>query len=62
MLKAGYLASILAMHQSYTNSILDSYFEAPDRVFVLIAECEAGRSVDTLLDGPICSSGFKRLN
>ena len=46
----------------HTNSILDSYFEALDRVFVLIAECEAGRSVDTLLDGPICSSGFKRLN
>ena len=63
MLKAGYLASLLAMHQSCILTLfLDSYFEALDRVFVLIAECEAGRSVGTLLDGPICSSGFKRLN
>ena len=63
MLKAGYLASTTCYASiMHTNSILDSYFEALDRVFVLIAECEAGRSVDTLLDGPICSSGFKRLN
>ena len=63
MLKMGYLASTSCyaciMH---TPTVLSAYFEALDRVFALIAECEAGRSVHALLEGPVCHSGFKRLN
>ena len=63
MLKMGYLASTscyaCTMH---TPAVVSAYFEALDRVFALIAECEAGRSVHTLLEGPVCHSGFTRLN
>ena len=63
MLKMGYLASTSCyaciMH---TPRVLSSYFEALDRVFALISECEDGRSVHALLEGPVCHSGFKRLN
>ena len=38
------------------------YIHALDPVFGLIAECENGRDVNTLLRGPICHDGFKRLN
>ena len=43
-------------------SQLDRYCEARDPVFALGGECERGRDVMTLLKGPICHSGFKRLN
>jgi len=36
--------------------------EALNGVFALIRECEEGRDVTQLLDGPVCHSGFKRLN
>jgi glutamate-1-semialdehyde 2,1-aminomutase len=42
--------------------VVDRYFDALDPVFALINECEAGRDVTSLLKGPICHSGFKRLN
>ena len=44
-----------------TNSI-DEYLDKLDSIFGTIAECESGRSIDELLDGPVCHSGFKRLN
>ena len=63
MLKKGYLATTSCysciMH---TPKILNKYFEALDQVFSLIAECESGRCVYELLDGPVCHAGFKRLN
>ena len=40
----------------------DQFFAQLEPVFVLIKECEDGRDVTSLLDGPTCSSGFKRLN
>ena len=33
-----------------------------DPVFALIKECEEGRDVLELLNGPVCDTGFKRLN
>src|SRR5262249_18017486 len=42
--------------------LIDRYFEALDPVFALIRECEDGRDVATLLQGPVCQSGLKRLN
>ena len=62
MLKLGYLASTNCVCTMHTPSILDDYYSALDSVFSLIAECEAGLSVYSLLDGPVCHSGFQRLN
>lgn len=46
----------------HTPEVLNGYFEALDPVFGLIKECEEGRDVLSLLNGPICHGGFKRLN
>ena len=63
MLKRGFLASTNCYASlAHTPDVVDSYFENLDQVFSLIAECESGRSVDELLEGPVCHSGFKRLN
>ena len=63
MLKKGYLASTSCyVCISHTADVIEPYFQALDGVFALIAECESGRSVDELLDGPVCHAGFKRLN
>ncbi len=60
MLKRGYLAST-AFYTSYAHSreIIAEYLEAVDEVFCLIAELE---DVKSRLDGPVCHSGFGRLN
>jgi glutamate-1-semialdehyde 2,1-aminomutase len=63
MLKKGYLAStLLFVCTEHSPEIIDGYFAALDPVFALIKECEDGRDVAALLDGPVCHGGFKRLN
>ena len=63
MLKQGVLAATAVyVCTEHTPAVVDRYFEALDPVFALIKECELGRSVDDLLDGPVCHSGFQRLN
>jgi glutamate-1-semialdehyde 2,1-aminomutase len=63
MLAKGYLASnSVYVCIDHTNEIIQGYFDALDSVFHLIKECEEGRDVMSLLKGPICHSGFKRLN
>ena len=63
MLSKGYLAATsVYVCTEHTQTILDGYFDALDQVFATIAECEAGRDVGTLLHGPVCHGGFKRLN
>ena len=63
MLKKGYLAATsIYSCTEHTQPLVDQYFEALDPLFALIKECEMGRSVDALLEGPVCHSGFKRLN
>ena len=47
---------------AHTPEVLDRYTTHLDTVFALIAECEDGRSVDTLLKGPVCHAGFRRIN
>ena len=37
------------------------YFEALDPVFALIRQCEDGKDVMDLLNGPVCHGGFRRL-
>ena len=63
MLTRGYLAgtSVFVCTEHHLE-IVQGYLEALDDVFGLIAECEDGRDVVTLLKGPVCHSGFKRLN
>jgi glutamate-1-semialdehyde 2,1-aminomutase len=63
MLKRGYLASTSCYTSlAHTPDVIDAYLDHLDEVFALIASCEAGQSVDELLDGPVCHSGFRRLN
>lgn len=63
MLAKGYLAGTsVYVCTEHTADILAAYFDALDGVFGLIAECEQGRDVMSLLKGPVCHSGFKRLN
>ncbi len=47
---------------AHTPEVIDAYFDALDPVFGLIKECEDGRNVGALLQGPVCHAGFKRLN
>lgn len=62
MLKAGYLASTsVYVCTAHNPDVVDAYFNALDPVFALIADCKAGRDPVTLLEGPICHSGFARL-
>ncbi len=63
MLKKGYLAGTsVYVCTEHTPYILNGFFDALDPVFGLIQECEHGRDVMALLQGPICHSSFKRLN
>jgi glutamate-1-semialdehyde 2,1-aminomutase len=63
MLAMGYLASsTVFVSVAHTAGIVDGYFGALSKVFRLIRECEEGRDVKSLLKGPVCHGGFKRLN
>jgi glutamate-1-semialdehyde 2,1-aminomutase len=63
MLKKGFLATTAVYAcTEHTQELIDQYFEALDPVFALIKECEESRSINDLLEGPVCHSGFKRLN
>lgn len=63
MLKKGYLASnSVYVCVDHTPSVMTNYFDALEPVFALIRDCEDGRDVMSLLAGPLCHAGFKRLN
>jgi len=63
MLKKGYLAgNSVYVCTEHTSDVINAYFEVLDPVFGLIKECEDGRDVFSLLSGPVCHGGFKRLN
>lgn len=63
MLKAGYLASnTVYVCTEHNTSILDGYFYEFEKVLRIISECEKGKDINQLLDGPVCHSGFTRLN
>ena len=63
MLKKGYLAAnSVYVCTEHNSNILEGYEKALDRTFELIAECENGRSVKKLLEGPICNASFQRLS
>tara|TARA_R100001369_G_scaffold89491_1_gene127136 strand:- start:927 stop:1172 length:246 start_codon:yes stop_codon:yes gene_type:complete len=64
MLKKGFLASThFYASTAHTDKHLNSYFEALDGVYGSIAKCESEvLNINDLLEGPVCHSGFKRLN
>jgi glutamate-1-semialdehyde aminotransferase/spore coat polysaccharide biosynthesis protein SpsF (cytidylyltransferase family) len=63
MLKKSFLsANSVYVCTEHTGKIVDDYFEKLDPVFSTIADCENGQNVDDLLEGPVCHTGFKRLN
>ena len=63
MLAKGYLAgNSVYVCTEHTPTVLDGYFAELDPIFATIKECEEGRDVMSLLKGPICHGGFKRLN
>ncbi len=63
MLAKGYLAgnSVYACIV-HTPEIVADFIAALDPIFALIKECELGRDVMSLVKGPVCHGGFKRLN
>ncbi|CAM8362087.1 HemL Glutamate-1-semialdehyde aminotransferase [Candidatus Methylopumilus universalis] len=63
MLEKGYLAgnSVYACID-HTPEIIEDFLISLDPIFALIKECEEGRNVMNLLKGPVCHSGFTRLN
>ena len=63
MLAKGYLAgNSIYVCIEHTPEVIAGFFDALDSIFALIKECEEGRDVMSLLKGPICHGGFKRLN
>ncbi len=63
MLKKGYLASTsVYVCTEHTKEVVDQYIENLDPIWAKIKECEEGLAVESLLEGPICHAGFKRLN
>ena len=63
MLKSSILASnSIYVCTKHTPDDIDNYFEILDKIFQIISKCESSMSIDNLLEGPVCHSGFQRLN
>jgi glutamate-1-semialdehyde 2,1-aminomutase len=63
MLKRGYLASnLIYVSIVHTPEVVEKYFDVLDSIFKKIKECEEGVNILDMLEGPICHSGFSRLN
>ena len=63
MLKKGYLAATsVYVSTAHNKFIFDEYADSLDPIFRIIKECEDGRDIMSILEGPICHSGFKRVN
>jgi len=63
MLKKGYLAgNSVYVCLEHTPALVEGFLNALDEVFALVKQSEENGSIKKLLDGPICHSGFKRVN
>lgn len=64
MLKKGFLASThFYACTEHSDEYIDRYFNELDSIYKLINKCENGlMNISKLLEGPVCHSGFKRLN
>jgi len=63
MLKKNFIANTsIYVCIDHSGQLVDEYMDELDSIFIKIKECEDGRDIKDLLDGPICHSGFTRLN
>lgn len=64
MLKKGFLAATgVYASLAHTDKIIDSYLEACREIFNQIKVChDRGIDIESQLSGPVCHSGFERLN
>jgi len=64
MLKKGFLASThFYACTEHTDKHLDLYFDALSEIYNTIYKCESEElDINSLLNGPVSHSGFKRLN
>jgi len=64
MLKKGFLASTnFYACTEHKDKDIEDYFNALEGVYKTISNCEKGhKDIQDLLEGPVCHSGFKRLN
>lgn len=64
MLKKGFLASTnFYACTEHSDNNFEQYFDALNDIYAIINQCEIGnKDINELLEGPVCHSGFKRLN
>ena len=64
MLKNNILASnVIYVCTEHGQQEIDTYFQVLESIFKVISACHnSDLSIDSLLDGPVCHGGFKRLN
>ena len=63
MLKQGILASnTIYVCTEHNSDLIEDYFVKLAPLFAIIRDCEEGRRIEKLLDGPVCHSGFGRIN
>jgi glutamate-1-semialdehyde 2,1-aminomutase len=63
MLAKGYLAgNSVYVCTEHTTDVVAGFLASLEPIFEMIKECEEGRDVMSLLKGPVCHGGFKRLN
>jgi hypothetical protein len=62
MLKRGFLATTACyLSLAHTETVIASYLSACEAVFAQIVQAEGRGGAATLLEGPVCQSGFQRL-
>jgi len=63
MLEKNFLSGRLIYSRlAHSIAMIQEYLEALYPVFNVIKKCESGDDIKSLLKGPVCHSGFKRLN
>jgi len=63
MLKLNILASnVIYISVKHSTKNFNDYFSNLEKIFQKIAECENGKKIDKLIEGPVCHTTFQRLN
>ena len=63
MMKKGFLASnAIYVSTEHTQDLVDNYFSELDPLLKVIKDSENEDDIESMLLGPVCHSGFKRLN
>ncbi|WP_028953320.1 aminotransferase class III-fold pyridoxal phosphate-dependent enzyme [Synechococcus sp. CC9616] len=63
MLKAGYLSGTnFYASTSHSSDIIKKYLEEFKKVIQMLSNCKSNDDLLKLIDGPLCHSGFERLN